>query len=575
MKRLHSTTALFLVAGFVLTSPALAFEGEIIWVSQFAVPNARDVWGYKDGSNYYALVGGDSGTRIYIIDVTDPFNPELVASRDFPAIDTKVWDHYAYGAAAPELSDVLNINNPAHPRSVGMPFSEAHNLAISQEKGLMFLSDCCMPEKPLQVMDVASDPENPILVWDSETGDGHDTTPRGNVLYDFSGGNGVDIWDITDVLGEWNESTQPVATVDHGGEQPPTGGYLGVYSHSGDVTPDHRFLFICDEVASQRPPGRTGDIYVWDITDVRNQSPVFVDSIADPDARVHNLYIVGGFAFVSYYTAGFKVIQITPNGQFHVSDEWDTSPQTGQIKEGAWGVYPFDERGLVYVSDKDNGLFVFGVDGYSGPPTTARVSGRITDSETGNGLDGVLIEMVEDGVGSTYTYTDGSGNFDVGVSWNWTGMFIPRSSDYEFSFELTQRPFADYWFGVTAELGGQDFAATRIPPSPPCKGCPPPAEPSSAAIPEKTALLGNFPNPFNPETQIAFALAEATDPVISIYDVRGTLVRREELGTLGPGIHEWMWGGRDSKGENLGSGVYFVVLKAGRVVEKRKLTLIK
>ena len=51
-----------------------------------------------------------------------------------------------------------------------------------------------------------------------------------------------------------------------------------------------------------------------------------------------------------------------------------------------------------------------------------------------------------------------------------------------------------------------------------------------ALIPEETALLPNYPNPFNPETWIPYKLADASNVVITIYDVRGTVVRRLDLG---------------------------------------------
>ncbi|RKU28101.1 hypothetical protein C6499_10520 [Candidatus Poribacteria bacterium] len=59
----------------------------------------------------------------------------------------------------------------------------------------------------------------------------------------------------------------------------------------------------------------------------------------------------------------------------------------------------------------------------------------------------------------------------------------------------------------------------------------------SALTPKETALLANYPNPFNPETWIPYQLAKPTDVSISIYAVDGTLVRTLDLGYQPAGIY--------------------------------------
>ena len=86
--------------------------------------------------------------------------------------------------------------------------------------------------------------------------------------------------------------------------------------------------------------------------------------------------------------------------------------------------------------------------------------------------------------------------------------------------------------------------------------------------PKKTALLPNFPNPFNPETWIPYQLAEAADVTMMIYAVDGRLVRRLDLGHRSAGIYESRsraayWDGRNAFGEPVASGVYFYTLTAG------------
>lgn len=89
-----------------------------------------------------------------------------------------------------------------------------------------------------------------------------------------------------------------------------------------------------------------------------------------------------------------------------------------------------------------------------------------------------------------------------------------------------------------------------------------------ATVPEKTKLLLNYPNPFNPETWIPYQLAKATDVTVSIYSVNGTLVRTLALGHQAAGVYQTKsrsayWDGRNELGERVASGVYFYTLTAG------------
>jgi hypothetical protein len=98
--------------------------------------------------------------------------------------------------------------------------------------------------------------------------------------------------------------------------------------------------------------------------------PQFVNSFFDPTSTIHNLYIVGDFAFVSHYSAGFRVYDVSAPGAPVLLDTYDTAPaRTGDGYDGAYGVYPWGPGGLVYISDSDNGLFVFAVEGFTGAPT--------------------------------------------------------------------------------------------------------------------------------------------------------------------------------------------------------------
>ena len=102
----------------------------------------------------------------------------------------------------------------------------------------------------------------------------------------------------------------------------------------------------------------------------------------------------------------------------------------------------------------------------------------------------------------------------------------------------------------------------------------------SALTPKETALLPNYPNPFNPETWIPYHLAEPADVTLSIYSVDGKLVRMLALGHQAAGVYESKsraayWDGRNAVGERVASGVYFYTLNAGDFAATGKMLIMK
>ena len=102
----------------------------------------------------------------------------------------------------------------------------------------------------------------------------------------------------------------------------------------------------------------------------------------------------------------------------------------------------------------------------------------------------------------------------------------------------------------------------------------------SSLTPKETALLPNYPNPFNPETWIPYQLAEPSDVTVSIYAADGRLVRTLDLGHQPVGLYESRsraayWDGRNAFGEPVASGVYFYTLTAGDFTATRKMLIRK
>ncbi len=102
----------------------------------------------------------------------------------------------------------------------------------------------------------------------------------------------------------------------------------------------------------------------------------------------------------------------------------------------------------------------------------------------------------------------------------------------------------------------------------------------AAMTPNKTALLANYPNPFNPETWISYQLAKPADVNLTIYDLKGKLIRQLVLGHQPAGIYQSRnrsayWDGKNALGEPVASGVYFYTLTAGDFSATRKMIIKK
>ena len=102
----------------------------------------------------------------------------------------------------------------------------------------------------------------------------------------------------------------------------------------------------------------------------------------------------------------------------------------------------------------------------------------------------------------------------------------------------------------------------------------------SALTPRETALLPNYPNPFNPETWIPYHLERETEVAITIYDTRGTLVRQLALGNQAAGHYAERgkaayWDGRNESGETVASGIYIYQFRAGDYAASRRMVILK
>ena len=94
-------------------------------------------------------------------------------------------------------------------------------------------------------------------------------------------------------------------------------------------------------------------------------------------------------------------------------------------------------------------------------------------------------------------------------------------------------------------------------------------------IPLKNSLHQNYPNPFNPITSIPFDIIKNDKVRLSIYNVKGEMVRTLLNSHLDPGSYEMRWDGRSDRGVILSAGMYFVELKGTSFRETNKMIYLK
>ncbi|MDD4147110.1 MAG: C25 family cysteine peptidase [Candidatus Cloacimonetes bacterium] len=87
--------------------------------------------------------------------------------------------------------------------------------------------------------------------------------------------------------------------------------------------------------------------------------------------------------------------------------------------------------------------------------------------------------------------------------------------------------------------------------------------------------LRNYPNPFNPNTTIAFDSKYATNAKLQVYNTRGQLVTTLHNGPIQAGVNSFNWDGTDSSGVSVSSGIYFYRLYSEQDTKTRKMLLMK
>ncbi len=97
-------------------------------------------------------------------------------------------------------------------------------------------------------------------------------------------------------------------------------------------------------------------------------------------------------------------------------------------------------------------------------------------------------------------------------------------------------------------------------------------------LPNVSKLIGNYPNPFNPETTISFSLTTESSENISliVYNIKGQKVKTLANNNFDAGTHQVVWNGKDNNNHPVASGIYFYQLSIDdKVIASKKCLLLK
>ena len=192
-------------------------------------------------------------------------------------------------------------------------------------------------------------------------------------------------------------------------------------------------------------------------------------------------------------------------------------------------------------------------------------------------IDDIMLCGVFDSgtIEGTVELEGGTGNVeDVEVEAG--GITVNPAADGTYSIELqpgiytVTASLADYEDGVVTDVvvtegnatTGTDFTLTFV-------------VDGDDIIIAATKLNGNYPNPFNPITNIAYSIKDAGNVTIEVYNLRGQLVKTLVNSVKETGNHTAFWNGTDNSNKSVSSGIYFYKLKSGNYTNTKKMLLLK
>ncbi|NNE06925.1 MAG: choice-of-anchor B family protein [Gemmatimonadetes bacterium] len=348
---------------------ALSFVGDLWFPADSGgcggtpIVGGSDVWGYTapDGTEY-AIMGILTGVAVVRIPdmtviqtIAGPQNNDCYYHRDI-----KTYQNYAYvvseNTGTNQGIQILDLSTlPDSVRVVGSyttaSDTRSHNLSIDTATGYMYV--CKQNYSGFRVISLAN-PESPVDVGFAATPDIHDVYARNDTVYVSEGWNGT--FSLFNAANKASPTLITRLTVPSAG-----------YAHNAWASVDGQHMLTTEETSSKT-------VKVWNIADPLSITQV--GSWLGGSNLAHNVQVEGDFAFVSHYSYGVSVLDIsTPSTPVEVA-HYDTYPASDATAFwGCWGVYPHTTTGYVYTSDIEGKLTVLRFDNVTGVAGAADAGG--------------------------------------------------------------------------------------------------------------------------------------------------------------------------------------------------------
>tara|TARA_B100000902_G_scaffold42077_1_gene49711 strand:- start:450 stop:4193 length:3744 start_codon:yes stop_codon:yes gene_type:complete len=343
----------------------------------------NDIWGWTDPQTgkEYALVGMSNGTSF--VDISNPELPVFIGrlptqTSNSTWRDIKVYNNHAFivseagghGMQVFDLTELrsfdgspaVNFSNTAYYNG----FGNAHNIFINEDTGFAYAigTTTCGPGG-LHIVDINS-PKSPVksaCISDPNTGrngtgyvhdvqcvvyNGPDSAYVGKEI--CFGSNETHVW-ITDVSVKSDDNS--------GSKTIGLGSYNSYYTHQGWLTDDHKYLIVNDELdESNNATGGKTRTLIWDVQDLN--SPTLFKVYYGPNSSIdHNNYVVGDEVYMSHYSSGLRVLDISDIANPSEKAFFDVHPSNNNVNfDGSWSNYPFFDSKNIIVTAIDDGLFV-------------------------------------------------------------------------------------------------------------------------------------------------------------------------------------------------------------------------
>ena len=301
------------------------------------------VWGHvaPDGREF-ALVGDYNGT--WVVETTDPKRPIERGYFTAPASkwrEITSYENFIYSVSEHHRGiRVLDMTNPARPVDRGYVLTanitHTHSISVDPAAGRLYANGT---NQGMVILDVRASPASPKILGTYKSSYVHDAFIRRGRGYvcDIRGGRLV----ILDVR---NPTSLPTIA----SFQTP-----GRLTHNCWTTEDDKLLVTTDETGS-------GVLNVYDIT--TPAKPVWRGSYAGAPGQIcHNAFVLGRVCYMAHNSDGFHACDLANPAKPVQIARYDTSATTSGYN-GMWGCYPFQDSGVIYGSDRLNGLFLFQVD---------------------------------------------------------------------------------------------------------------------------------------------------------------------------------------------------------------------